>query len=269
MFFNMIASSTPLLLCALGALFTEYAGILAMFIDGLLSFSSFLFYFFTILSGSSFAGAALTIITATTLVFAFSIIVEKTKANPFIAGLGMNLFFTSLTSLISSLYFKTRGVLYSPDFQFMPVKVSIISIIVSIILIAAAIYLLKYTQTGVYFRITGSDAQVLEAKGVHPSLYRVFSWTIAAFFTAVAGIFLSAKISSFVPNIASGRGWMALAAVFLGRKKIWKITLFTIIFCAADIFSANIQNFIPSIPSSILLSFPYLIAVLLACVSKD
>lgn len=265
MIFNMIASSTPLLLCALGALFSEYAGILAMFIDGLLNFSAFLFYFFAVTTGSPIAASALTIASITVAVLILAFIIEKTKANPFVAGLGMNLFFTSLTSLISSLYFKTRGVLYSQAFQFTPRNVSIISIIVTILLTLAAIYFLKYTQKGIYLRITGSDSHVLEAKGVHASIYRISSWVISSGFTAVAGIFLCAKISSFVPNISSGRGWMALAAVFLGRKKIWKISLFTLIFCAADIFSTNIQNFIPSIPSSILLSFPYLIAIILSC----
>ena len=265
----MISSACPLLLCATGALFTEFAGILAMFIDGLLSFSAFLFYFFSILTGSPFLSAILTILSSATLVFVLSLIVEKSKANPFVAGIGMNLLFTSLTSLISSAYFKTRGVLYSENFSFRPATISTISILITIILITAVFFFLKYTRPGVYFRITGSDAQVLEAKGVHPSFYRISSWTISAFFTAIAGIFLCAKISSFVPNIASGRGWMALAAVFLGRKKIWKISLFTFIFCAADIFSTTIQNFIPQIPSSFLLSFPYMIAILLACISKE
>ncbi len=264
----MISSACPLLLCAVGALFSEYAGILAMFIDGLLSFSAFLFYFYTIFTSSVFTAIILTIISSSGLVFILSLIVEKTKANPFVAGIGMNLFFTSLSSLISSLYFKTRGVLYSQDFSFRPADINIISIITSLILISAVFFFLKYTRQGIYFRITGSDSQVLEAKGVHPSFYRISSWTIAAFFTSIAGIFLCARISSFVPNIASGRGWMALAAVFLGHKKIWKISIFTIIFCAADIFSTTIQNYIPQIPSSFLLSFPYLIAILLACLPK-
>lgn len=269
MIFSMISSACPLLLCALGALFTEYAGILAMFIDGLLTFSSFMFYFFTIITGSSFFAAFLTIIFAAGLVLGLSFIVEKTKANPFMAGIGMNLLFSSLTSLFSSLFFHTQGVLYSPDFSFKPITVNAVSIPVTIALIIAAALFLKFTRAGVYFRITGSDCDVLEAKGVHPSIYRIFSWVIAATFTGIAGIFLSMRISSFVPNIASGRGWMALAAVFLGRKKIWKISLFTLIFCAADILSSSIQNFIPSIPSAFLLSFPYLIAVALACLSKD
>ena len=43
-FFSSLAYSCPLILCSLGALFSEFAGCLALFLDGLVSFSAFLFY---------------------------------------------------------------------------------------------------------------------------------------------------------------------------------------------------------------------------------
>ena len=60
-FFNSLLSafaySCPLILCSLGALFSEFAGCLALFLDGLVSFSAFLFYTFTVTTGSPLAGA--------------------------------------------------------------------------------------------------------------------------------------------------------------------------------------------------------------------
>ena len=55
----------------------------------------------------------------------------------------------------------------------------------------------------------------------------------------------------FVPNLASGKGWLALAAVFMGRKKLGKISVFTIIFCVIEYAAVLIQNYI----ITILLSF--------------
>ena len=128
---------------------------------------------------------------------------------------------------------------------------------------AGAVVFLKYSRDGLYLRVTGSDADVLKAKGVNPENLRSLSWCLAALYAALAGILLTLRLSSFVPNISSGRGWMALAAVFLGKKKPLRIVAAVIIFCLADIFSANIQNYITGIPTSLLISLPYLVSLLL------
>ena len=84
----------------------------------------------------------------------------------------------------------------------------------------------------------------------------------------MAGCFLPLRISSFVPNISSGRGWMALAIVFFGRKKILRIAFAVIIFCGTDYFATYIQNYIPTIPSSFVLALPYLVIILLMALDK-
>ena len=266
MIFDIISYSCPLLLASLGALFSEYAGILALFLEGLISFSGFQTFLFTTLTGSIIWGSILGLLSVLLITFIFSYVVEKTKANQFIAAIGLNLFFSSIISLLSSIFFKTRGVLTSPQFLFPINQVKIVSVIFTAIIIIATICFLIFTQQGIYFRITGASADVLEVKGVSPSVYRISAWTISSFYAFFAGCFLAMKISSYVPNLSSGKGWMALAAVFLGRKKVWKIVLFVLIFCAADYFGINIQNIFPNIPSSILLSLPYLTVLLLTAI---
>lgn len=263
MILEIIAFSCPLLLAATGALFSEYCGVLALFLDGLISFSGYLTYTFTVLTGSPVLGILLSTLISTILTLGFAVIVEKFKANYFIAAIGMNLFFASIISLLSSLTFGTRGVLSSQAFRFSPGQVTAYSIIITIILILAAAYMLIFTQKGIYFRICGNDQDVLTVKGIFPSTYRIASWTIAAFFASQAGSLLAMRISSYVPNLASGKGWMALAAVYLGKKKIWLVVTCAIIFCATDYFSANIQNYVQGVPSSVLLALPYLIALLI------
>ena len=151
-------------------------------------------------------------------------------------------------------------------FLFFLVYTSVIlySIIITVILISAGGYVLFFTQKGVYFRTTGSDADVLKVKGINISNYKIASWAIAGLFASQAGTLLAMRVSSFVPNICAGRGWMALAAVYLGKKKLWKIIAFALLFCGADYLGANIQNFISGIPSSLLLALPYLAVLLLS-----
>jgi len=221
-----------------------------------------------VLTGNLFAGITLSLLCDLLLTFLFALIIEKTKANPFIAAIGINLLFSSSVSLLSAIFFKTRGVLTSPEFVFPVLPVKIISLTVTVIMIAVTIWFLRNTQQGSYFRITGTDPDVLLVKGINPEIYRIASWTISGLFACGAGTMLALRISSFVPNLSSGRGWMALAAVFLGKRKLWKIAVCVMIFCGADFFSASIQNLLPGIPSSLLLSLPYLVALLLIAIEK-
>ena len=265
---EIIAFSCPLLLAATGALFSEYAGCLALFLDGIITFGGFLTYMFTVLTGSVAAGIILSCLCSTLLALIFAFIVERFKAERFIAAIAINLLFSALVSLISSAVFKTRGVLSSPAFNFKILPVNIFTLCITFVLIAVALIFLTKTQKGIYFRITGSDADVLLVRGVNPGIYRILSWGITAFFGAMAGAVMTLRISSFVPNLASGKGWLALAAVFMGRKKLWQICLFAVIFCVIEYAAVLVQNIIPSIPSSVILALPYIVSLLIVMISK-
>lgn len=260
---SALAYSCPLILCSLGALFTEYAGCLALFMDGLVSFAAFLNYAFTLASGSAIIGTAGSCLTSLLLVLAVSAVVEKFRANRFIAAIALNLFFGALTSCLSWAIFGTRGVLAGDVYHLSLGATRAATVCVTALFVAMAVLFLGHSRQGLYLRVAGSYADVLTAKGVNPGYIRNLSWGLAALYSSLAGSFLVMRLSSFVPNISSGRGWMALAAVFLGKKKPLRIVAAVIIFCLADIFSANIQNYIPGISSSFLISLPYLVSLLL------
>lgn len=260
---SLLAYSCPLILCSLGALFSEYAGCLALFLDGLVSFSAFLFYAFTLASGSPLVAALLACLTAVVLTLGFSAVVELGKANRFIAAIAMNLLFGALPSCLSWLLYGTRGVLADQAFKFSAGSGRATAVCLTTVFVAMAVIFLRYGRLGLYVRIAGSDADVLKAKGVNPGKIRSLSWCLASLYGSLAGCLLALRLSSFVPNISSGRGWMALAAVFLGKKKPLRIVAAVLIFCLADIFSANIQNYVQGIPSSFLISLPYLVSLLL------
>ena len=276
----LLSYACPLILCSLGALFSEFAGCLALFLDGLVSFSAFLFYTFTVTTGSAVLGAVLTCLSAVLITLGFSAVVERGGANRFIAAIAMNLLFGALTSCLSSIIFGTRGVLAATAgaasaaasassantaalFKFSATTARATAVAITAVLVAISVLFLKYSRHGLYIRIAGSDADVLKAKGVNPGHIRTLSWSLASLYGSTAGILLAMRLSSFVPNISSGRGWMALAAVFLGKKKPLRIVAAVLIFCLADIFSANIQNYFAGIPSSFLISLPYLVSLLL------
>ena len=262
---NMISFCCPLILCSLGALFSEFTGTLALFLDGMVNLSAFLFFLFFTLTKSFWLSFIITIFTSIMLTIMLSWVIETFKANKFIASIGMNLLFSALPSTFSSVIFKTRGILNSSDLQTLmsPLSSNIVSIIITSFFICCGILFLQKTRYGLYIRISAKDSDVLLSKGVNPSIPKITGWSISSLYGSLAGILLILRICAYVPNISSSRGWLGLAAVFVGKKKPLKIILCVVIFCIAEIFATYIQNFIPQIPISVLISFPYLVILCL------
>lgn len=266
MILQIISSSIPLVLVAIGALMSEYTGRMALFLDGLVNLSAFLCFAFTIVTKNVFLASFLSITVCSIFIALVERITTKTKANPFLIGLALNLLCSAIASMISSFAFNTRGVLTSLElFSFDAKLARNITSLTGIILIILFLSILYKTKKGLYFRITGSDAKVLEARGINTDHYKLSGWIGAAVFGSIAGCFLSIRLSSFVPNISSGRGWTALAAVYLGKKNAAAVIGAAFILSAADFAASNAQNIslFATVPSSILLALPYIVSIIL------
>ena len=133
------------------------------------------------------------------------------------------------------------------------------------------VIMLRFTKAGTYIRITGSAPEVMKVRGLSPERWKAVSWAIAAFCAAFAGNLLSIHLGSFVPHLSAGRGWTALAAVFLGRKKAYGVFLGVLVFGLAEYVGNNVQRiaFFENVPSALLLTLPYIAALLLIGGSKS
>jgi simple sugar transport system permease protein len=159
-------------------------------------------------------------------------------------------------------------VLYDQNFVFSQTNAKIISSLFCYASSFAIIFILYFTRTGLKLRITGSDPDVLKAQGNSVMHYKILSWIIASSAGALAGCAYALRISSFVPGMSGGRGWTALAAVFLGRKNPLLVIGAVFVFSIAEYASSYIQNIsiFENVPSSLLLALPYIISLILILV---
>ena len=140
MILNFLSFSCPLLLASTGALFSEYTGTLALFMEGFISFSGFLTFYFTVLTSSLAAGLSLGMLTSLLLVFLLAWITEKLHANQFIAALGMNLFFSSIISAFS---FGFMIIIFIINILFTINTMCRVNIMISIFIIITIIWLIR------------------------------------------------------------------------------------------------------------------------------
>ncbi len=268
--YQILALSIPLLLASFGALASEYAGRMAIFMEGAINLGAFLCFAFSVLTGSVTAGVILSLAFCTAIFALLSRIIEKNSFNPFIISLAINLLCSGLISFLSVMIFGTRGVLTHPTFFLDAATVRLVSTITGCAMVLISVIILFTTKQGLYLRITASDDDVLEKRGINTQNIRIASWGIAAFFAAAAGCVFALRLNSFVPGIASGTGWIALAAVFLGKKNTAAVIGAVFLFTGAQFAASNLQNFTSfvAVPSSILLALPYAVALVCILFSK-
>lgn len=269
---RVLINSLPLLFASTGALISEYTGVMAIFTDGIINLSSFLAFAFTVKTGSAAAGCVLAAVFSAAFIILAALFTEKTKANPFITGIGINLLSGGFISVCSEIWFGTKGVLsqatipLSRDFAFSSASASFAgtpALLISAAAIAALFLALNHTRWGLRTRVTGSSAAVLSARGVNPAFYRISAWGTAGVCSAWAGILCTLRLSSFVPNVSSGRGWLALAAVFLGRRTLAGTIAAALVFTAAEYAASSISAGFGLISPTMLLAIPYLAALIL------
>jgi simple sugar transport system permease protein len=276
MFDGLLSSAAPLLLASLGALISECAGTLAIFTEGFIEAGAFAHYFFARVSGSALAAAFFTFFLTGVLGWAFARAVQKLNANPFIASLGANLLLEGGITSLSLVLFGEKAVLRglgSPGLarsallEKIPVLGKLIFPLSPFVLAALVFYIagdaaLNRTMPGLRLRAAGASPLAVRERGLNPDMYSAAGWAFAAALAGLAGAALTWRSAAFVPFSAGGRGWLALAAVYLGMKNIWGCAAAALVFAAAERVSFAAQG--TSLASATALQgLPPLIALLL------
>lgn len=271
--FDILIVWSPLLLISFGALISEYAGMIAVFTDGIINLSAFFCFLFLSLTNNIFVSISLSFLLCIFFVLLIAEFTERTQSNPFLTALAINLFSSGFISLLSVQFFKTKGVL---SFQeFIPLFVSnekflrtFCGLPVSCIFLSLVVILwiaLYKTKWGIVLTISGKHSQFLDEKGISSKTYHLLSWMLAGSFAILYGITFMFRLSSFVPNISSGRGWIALAVVFLGKTNPKGVFAGSLIFTLLEYGIMRLQNIslFQGLSPTIFISIPYLVALVI------
>jgi general nucleoside transport system permease protein len=272
---DAVAAMAPLAFAALGGLLTELSGMLNIALEGLILVGAF--------SGAVSAGVSHNLLIglfggmlASVLVAAlFGLVALRGKANEFIAGLATNLFAAGLIVLLSARIFGTKGLLSFdmpalprldvPALRSIPFFGEILfgqDVLVYASALAAILVwaLIAKTPFGLHLRAAGSSPVALRAIGLRPERYRFIAVLLSGLGCGVAGCCLSLGLSAYVPNISSGRGWIALVAIYLGGRRPLGVLAACFVFAFADSFANYTQGFL-KVPSDFILALPYAITL--------
>jgi len=268
---DAVAIMTPLLFAALGGLFTELSGMLNIALEGLISIGAFFGAAATALSGSVAAGILAAVVASIAAAALFGSATIRLRANEFVTGLATNLLAAGLLAMLSGRLFGTKG-----PFAFAMPELPRVApeALRGIPLVGEALFrqdvfayaswaavpiawvIVARTPFGLRLRAAGQSPGSLVAQGLDPNRYRLAAALLSGAACGLAGASLSLGLGAYVPNIASGRGWIALVAIYLGGKRPGGALAACFVFAAAQSFSNFAQGFL-SIPSDFILALPY------------
>jgi simple sugar transport system permease protein len=261
---GILSAAAPLMLASLGALLSDLSGALGIFIEGFMILGAFFSWIIAGWTGSAFWGTVISALLAGLGGWALARFVRATGANPFIAGLALNLAAGGITNSLSALWFGTKGVLRNPELL-IPGRLPF-TFTAWVFAVLAALTVNR-TAWGLRLRASGLSPAAAAERGIRPERWRELAWGAAAFLAALAGAALTFRVGVYAPGGIAGRGWIALAAVYLGFRRVWGVVLAALVFTLAERLGYGIQSF-GALPATALLGLPSALALVLYSFSR-
>jgi len=258
---SSLGSAAPLALAALGGLATGASGSLAISLEGSMLAGAFAAAATARATGSLGLGLAVGALAGLFLSLLVAAAAIGLKSDVFVAGLAANILAPGLVSVISEAAYGTKGVLAAEALR--ASDWTILAVLAAAALLLALV--LSRSVFGLRLRVAGEGDEVAKAAGIDSGRYRLAAHLIAGAASGLAGAALAAGIGAYVPGMTTGRGWIALVAVFLGGSRAGGVILSCLLFGCLFALANFAQGFAGSGAASmaeLLQALPYLATAL-------
>ncbi len=280
----MIRIMTPLLLGGVGELVVEKSGILNLGLEGLMLFGAFSGFVVTYYTGNPWIGLLAAIIVSMVVNMVFAILTVSLALDQVVTGLAITLMASGATFYLYRAIFGWYVSPVPPHVETIieetPIpllsKIPIIGPIlfdqtiftyIAFILTILTYYIFKKTSWGLKITACGEDPLVSDYLGIDVMKIRYLTLLFEGAFAGMAGALLSiSQYNMFLDNMTSGRGYIIIALIILGRWDPLKMILGTSLFAFADALQLRIQAAgivkIAWFPYQFALMLPYLLTLI-------
>ncbi|MDQ3687458.1 MAG: ABC transporter permease [Acidobacteriota bacterium] len=256
--FSTIRLATPLLLAALGGLYSERAGIINIALEGLMLAGAFTAAAVTHYSGSPWVGLLAGIAAGVAVAGIHAVVSIEFKADQVVSGTAINILFLGVPALMSGALFSSTGATPQiPKENLMPWT----PIVMAFALVLLTWYVLYRTPFGLRLRAVGENPAAADAAGISVARVRYSAVLISGALAAIGGAYLSiGQASLFTRNMTAGRGFIALAALIFGKWRPVQTMLACLLFGFAEAVSIQMQG-VAKIPVQFIQMIPYVLTI--------
>ncbi|MEM1484380.1 ABC transporter permease [Oscillospiraceae bacterium PP1C4] len=275
-----IRTATPLLLAALGLVFSERAGIVNIGTEGFMLAGALLGTVGSYYSGSVWVGALLAIATSMLFALVFAFFTVTIRASQIVVGTAMNIFAGGFTITLNRLFFGTATKLPTIDvFNKTPIPLlsklpligeplfnQSIPVYLAFLAVPVAWFVLQKTNIGLKTRAVGENPKACDTVGINVFRVRYGAILFSGLMAGFAGAFISmGQLTFFTEGMVAGRGFMALAVCVFGNYTPVGVMIAALLFGAGDALQYRLQALNMGIPYQFLVMLPYLITIAALC----
>lgn len=298
---SMIAFAVPLILVALGAMYSERSGTINIALEGIMIIGGLAAsLFFKVLNGTEFAtnapqlavllGILLAAVVGALYSFFLAFASIRLKADQTIGGTALNMLAPALAIVITwAIQGQGQTAIYTPDwvplatapvdanfFERVFLKNMYLTTPICILVIIATVIIIYKTKFGLRLRACGENPAAADSVGINVYRMRYIGVMISGALAGVGGVAFTLAAGSGFASTVAGYGFLALAVMIFGNWQPTKIVLAALLFAFFKSLS-GMSGSIPFLPSFdnvkeslyIYLMIPYIVTmIILALTSK-
>ena len=279
--FTLIASTirlaTPIVLAALGGLYSERGGVINIALEGIMLAGAFTAAAVTVFTHSPWIGLLAAIFAGILVAAVHGVATIIYRADQVVSGTAINILFLGVPALLSGAFFDSTGATPQlprdqvlPDMAILnpetfPVLASIFNqkplVYIALITVGVSYYVLYYTRFGLRLRAVGENPEAADTAGISVVKTRMAGVLVSGALAAMGGAYLSiGQNSLFTRNMTAGRGFIALAALIFGKWDPVGAFLACLLFGFAEAVAIRMQGTV-NIPNQFIQIIPYVLTM--------
>jgi general nucleoside transport system permease protein len=261
---STVRLSTPLVLAALGGMFSERSGVINIALEGMMLAGAFTAAAITYATGSPYVGMVAGMMAGMLIAAIHAVACIRYQADQVVTGTAINILMLGMPAFLSGAFFLSSGSTPQiPKAHLIPW----LPIIIAIVMVPLSWYVLYKTPFGLRLRSVGENPEAADAAGVPVARMRYAGVLLSGVLAGLGGVYLSIGQSSlFTRNMTSGRGFIALAALIFGKWRPFQTLLACLLFGFTEAVSIQMQGVVklPSgddIPVQFIYMVPYILTI--------
>ena len=273
-----IRIGTPILFAGLGEVLLERSGIINIGIEGVMLSGAFSGFCAGWYWQSPLAGACAGMLGGALMMLVFALFVLRLSADQIVTGMAINLVALGLTGT-AWLKISGRRALEAPTFKPLLENMKTIPILgpllfsqtlltwIAFACVGLLWFYFERSERGLELRAVGENPDAAQASGINVLRCRWKACVVSGALAGLGGAFLTiSQTGSFAPNCTKGRGFVALAAVVLGRYGAVGTALacmfFGFAFYSRDALSSDV-------PTDLVEMLPYALTIVALCLKSQ
>jgi general nucleoside transport system permease protein len=269
--------SVPIVFAALGGVLSERSGVFNIGLEGMMLAGAFGAAVGAYFAGTPYAGIAVGMLCGAAGALILAYLAISLGVNQIVSGIAINMLMLGLTAFLSRVVFQGQANTMTldgfrpfaiPGLAEIPVLGPVLfdqDLLVYVMygLVAVMLWMMYRSRWGLNIRAVGENPRAVDTAGISVPRLRYACVLASGAIAGLGGCYLVlSQLFLFSEHMSAGKGFIALAAVILGRWNPLGALLACLLFGFFDALQLRLQFANPEVPYQAFVMLPYAVSIL-------